>query len=421
MSKIKIYNFGPIKQGYQDNDGWIDVKKVTLFIGNQGSGKSTVAKLITTFLWIEKALTRGDYDKKWFTRKNKLKNQFLTYFRIDNYFPNVDDSNQPYIEYLGDSFHIVFENGTLNIEEIKGKYYPLPQIMYVPAERNFISYVKNTKELKIASDSLREFLAEFEKAKNEVKGSIKLPINDVDLEYDKLNDVLNIKGKVQNIDYKVRLIDASSGFQSTVPLFLVSSYLANSVKNQSLKQSEPMSGDELDRFKKNAEEILSNNNLTYEQQRVALSILSSKFNKTAFINIVEEPEQNLFPSSQRQILNKLLEFNNMNAGNKLIMTSHSPYLINYLTHSVKASIVLEKIEKSNKKSELKEKLNKVVPINSIIKPTDWVVYELNEADGSIIKLDNYKDLPSDENYLNESLGKSNDIFINLLELEDLCQ
>ena len=44
MSKIKIYNFGPIKQGYQDNDGWIDVKKVTLFIGNQGSGKSTSAK-----------------------------------------------------------------------------------------------------------------------------------------------------------------------------------------------------------------------------------------------------------------------------------------------------------------------------------------------------------------------------------------
>jgi predicted ATPase len=421
MSKIKIYNFGPIKQGYHDNDGWIDVKKVTLFIGNQGSGKSTIAKLITTFLWIEMALTRGDYNKKWFTRKNKLKNQFLTYFRLENYFPNADDVNQPYIEYLGDSFHIIFENGVLNIEEVKGKKYPLPQIMYVPAERNFISYVKNTKELKIASDSLREFLTEFEKAKDEIKSTIKLPINNVDLEYDKLNDVLNIKGKVKDTDYKVRLIDASSGFQSIVPLYLVSSYLSNSVKKQSLKQSEPMSADELDRFKKNAEEILSNNNLTYEQQRVALSILSSKFNKTAFINIVEEPEQNLFPSSQREILNALLDFNNMNEGNKLIMTTHSPYLINYLTHSVKASIVYEKINKSANKTELAEKLNKVVPIKSLIKPTDWAVYELNENDGSIIKLDNYKELPSDENYLNESLGKSNDIFINLLEIEDLCQ
>lgn len=60
MSKIKIKNFDPIKQGYQQNDGWIDLKKITVFVGNQGSGKSTVAKLISTFVWIEKALVRGD-------------------------------------------------------------------------------------------------------------------------------------------------------------------------------------------------------------------------------------------------------------------------------------------------------------------------------------------------------------------------
>ncbi len=72
MSRIKIKNFGPIKEGCQDNNGWIDVKKVTVFVGNQGSGKSTVAKLISTCTWIEKALVRGDCKKKWFERKNLI-------------------------------------------------------------------------------------------------------------------------------------------------------------------------------------------------------------------------------------------------------------------------------------------------------------------------------------------------------------
>ncbi|MDR1938396.1 MAG: AAA family ATPase, partial [Tannerellaceae bacterium] len=81
MSKIKINNFGPI------TDGWVDIKKVSVFVGNQGSGKSTIAKLISTFTWIEKALVRGDYDKKWFERKgiNRFRSQFLPYHRLDAY------------------------------------------------------------------------------------------------------------------------------------------------------------------------------------------------------------------------------------------------------------------------------------------------------------------------------------------------
>lgn len=34
MSKIKIQNFGPIKNGLLDNNGFIDIKQVTVFIGN---------------------------------------------------------------------------------------------------------------------------------------------------------------------------------------------------------------------------------------------------------------------------------------------------------------------------------------------------------------------------------------------------
>ena len=414
MSKIKIKNFGPIKDGYTANDGWIDIKKVTVFIGNQGSGKSTVAKLISTFIWIEKALVRGDYNKKWFERKNKLKNQYLNYHRLENYFKtNSNGNDDTVIEYEGEAYSFKFENGSLSINEINNKNYLLPQIMYVPAERNFITYVKTPKELKLSSDSLKEFLTEFDNAKNEMKGLEKLPINNVDIEYDKLNDTLNLKGE----GYKVMLTEASSGFQSLVPLYIVSNYLANSVKKQSESNKEPMSNNELQRFKKGVKDIWSNNSLTDEQRRVALSVLSSKFNKTAFINIVEEPEQNLYPSSQWQMLQSLLTFNEMNKGNKLIMTTHSPYIINYLSISIQGKYLENKIRKSTKEDELLPKLYNLIPEKAFVSSNNVVVYQLDEQDGSIKKLDTVDGIPSDENFLNDRLAEGNHLFDSLLEIE----
>ncbi len=416
MSRIKIKNFGPIKVGYQDNDGWLDLEKVTVFIGNQGSGKSTVAKLISTFAWIEKALVRGDYDKKWFERKNKLKNHYLNYHRLENYFKSNGVDNAV-IEYEGDAYSIKYQDGSLIINEVSNKAYVLPQIMYVPAERNLITYVKTPKELKLSSESLKEFLTEFDNAKNEMKGLEKLPINNVDIEYDKLNDTLNLKCE----GYKVMLTEASSGFQSLVPLYLVSGYLANSVKKQSDSNKEPMSSEEMQRFKKGVEEIWNNESLTDEQKRVALSVLSSKFNKTAFINIVEEPEQNLFPSSQWQILQSLLKFNDMNKGNKLIITTHSPYIINYLSISIQGKYLEGKIKESTKKSELLPKLYELIPEKAMVSADNVIVFQLNEEDGSIKKLASVHGIPSDKNYLNDILAEGNQLFDSLLGIEqELC-
>jgi len=412
MSRIKIKNFGPIKSGCETNEGWIDVKKVTCFIGNQGSGKSTIAKIISTFTWIEKALVRGDYNKKWFERKNKLKNQYLNYHRLENYF-KVNGSEKTVIEYEGDAFSIVYENGSLVISEVQNKEYPLPQIMYVPAERNFITYVKTPKELKLSSESLKEFLTEFDNAKNEMKGFENLPINNVGVEYDRLNDTLNLKGE----GYKVKLTEASSGFQSLVPLYLVSGYLANSVKKQSETNKETMSSEELQRFKRGVEDIWNNNSLTDEQKRVALSVLSSKFNKTAFINIVEEPEQNLFPTSQWQMLQSLLKYNAMNRGNKLIMTTHSPYIINFLSIAIQGEYLEGKIKKSVNKDVLLPKLYGLIPKESLINASDIVVYQLDEKDGSVKKLETIDGIPSDRNYLNDILVESNLLFDSLLEIE----
>ena len=375
----------------------IEIKKVTFFIGNQGSGKSTVAKLIATFMWIEKALVRGDYDKKWFERKNRFKNTFLPYHRIENYL-----KKDTFIQYEGEAYIITYEDEFLKLEEKKNNNYSLPQIMYVPSERNFIAYVKSPKELKLSSEALKEFLTEFDNSKEIVK-SLELPINKAMLDYDKSNDILSLKGE----DYKIKLTEASSGFQSFVPIHMVSCYLAKSVKKQS-EVKVGMSGEEKDRFRKEVEQIYKNELFTDEQKRIAISVLSKKFNKTSFVNIVEEPEQNLFPTSQGNMLYSLLKINNEIADNKLIITTHSPYLVNYVSVAVEAGKLKQGVI-----AEKRGRLNEIVPINA----DDLAIYQLKEEDGTIELLDSYKGIPSDENFLNDEIGYINELFADLLDLQ----
>lgn len=410
MSKIKIKNFGPIKGGFGED--WLYIEKVTLFTGDQGSGKSTVAKLISTFTWMEKVLTRGDYSIKHFERKGRFKKPYLAYHRLENYFSASSNGGGTELEYLGNSYHFHYRKGNLSIGEVKNEEYPLPQLMYVPAERNFIANVKNPKALRLTSDSLVEFVTEFDKAKDQLKGTLSLPINDIIVEYDKLNDIVNLRGQ----DYKVKLTEASSGFQSLVPLFLVSWYLSNSVKRQS-QSKETLTSDEIERFSKAVEAIYTDKNMTDEQKRVAISAISKRFNKSAFINIVEEPEQNLFPTSQWKMLTKLFEFNNMNIGNKLIMTSHSPYLVNYISIAVEAHALFGKINGQKQATELANRVEEIIPQRSTVAGSDVAIYQLNERNGTITKLPDFEGIPSDKNYLNESLRHGNHLFDALLEIE----
>lgn len=412
MIRLRIKNFGPIGPGLAENDGWIDFKRVTVFIGNQGAGKSTVAKLFSTFSWMEKALVRGDYEKKWFERKGRLKSLFLSYHRLENY---LESSDQGPVElaYEGDACSIRYANGQLNITESGKSAYALPQVMYVPAERNFISYVRHPRELKLSSESLKEFLTAFDQAKDSLRGALKLPINDSEIEYDKLNDIINLKGP----GHKLRLTEASSGFQSFVPLYLVSQYLAGSVQEQSQSNQPPMSADELARFKKGVESVFANDTLTEEQKRVALSVLSARFNKTAFINIVEEPEQNLFPSSQWDILKSLLAFNSQGPHNRLVLTTHSPYIVNYLSLAIQGRHLQQRIVE-DKREELLTRLDDIVPLQALLNVDDVAIYQCNERDGSITRLPCFEGIPSDQNLLNDWLRTGNTLFDQLLELEE---
>ena len=57
--ELYIEHFGPIIEAR------VSINKITVLIGRQGSGKSTIAKLYSLFVWMEKSLMRQKKKKKY--------------------------------------------------------------------------------------------------------------------------------------------------------------------------------------------------------------------------------------------------------------------------------------------------------------------------------------------------------------------
>jgi predicted ATPase len=397
--KIKIQNFGPIHKGLIENDGYIEINDLTVFIGNQGTGKSTIAKLISTFCWLEKALFRG-YIKESSLTVTNFKNRYCKYQKIDDYF-----TKNSYIHFVGHIYEFEYANNNFTTKHLQNENYLVPQIMYVPAERNFLSAVDRPRSLKPLPAPLYTFLDEFEIAEIAYKDGVPLPLNNVQFEYSPQNKLAYISGE----NYKIRLSEASSGIQSLVPLFIVSQHFAYSIEKEKDYSTSEQSLEEKKKLETELEKILLNQDLSEDVKMSSLKVISAKFKKECFFNIVEEIEQNLYPQSQKNILFKLIEFLNMTQGNRLILTTHSPYIIDYLSLAIKAKKILN--------IENERLVDKIVPVKSCIDPNRVSIYELEEY-GTVKKLSDYEGIPSDENFLNNLLAETNDLYDNLQEIEE---
>jgi hypothetical protein len=142
--------------------------------------------------------------------------------------------------------------------------------------------------------------------------------------------------------------------------------------------------------------------------------LRSLTEKSKFISLIDQNkvfdgkiiainiEEGLSVKEQvKKLYQKLEEVNN--SDNLFIFTTDSPYILNALTLAIKAKGI---------------KNQNIVPKNSCLKIEDVSIYELIE-DGIIHKLPIVDGLPSDNNYLNNQLAKSNELFDQLVELENL--
>ena len=160
MIKLKIKNFGPIINGYENlqTDDFFDVSKCSVFIGEQGTGKSTIAKLISTLLWLEKDIVQKRRDFTQFKTGDFIKlckNQKINeYFKTETYI-----CYQSYIfdfEYKDSKFSITQKN---DLSNYNGK-----KIMYIPSERNLISVLDDVDEISGLPYTLQSTYEEFIKA-----------------------------------------------------------------------------------------------------------------------------------------------------------------------------------------------------------------------------------------------------------------
>ena len=356
--RLIVKSFGPVK----DLD--ILFKKVTLFIGDQGTGKSCVAKLFSMFKWTEKVLSQKKYKLSYFEQYNRFQKMLCKYHRIESF---VNESS--YIKFEGDLYDFLYENGNFSVidknHEIKG----ISKVMYVPAERSIVSVAENkSKLLKELPDSSETFSDEFVNAKKFFQNGYNLPFEGLRFEYDSLNDA----GWIHGVDYKVRLINASSGIQSSLPMCIVSEYLSSKISD---KEEVKLSKEEKDKLEKRVAEIMLNEEYSDSIKDMMIRQLSYANRYNQFINIVEEPELNLFPRSQMEVLFSLI-YNNASAEeNMLVFTTHSPYslaIINTMIMGAKAY--------ANATEEQRGQIEAILPVKYQINENEIAAYRLSSSD-----------------------------------------
>ena len=211
------------------------------------------------------------------------------------------------------------------------------------------------------------FSDEFVNAKKFFQSGYNLPFEGLRFEYDNLNDT----GWIHGTNYKVRLTNASSGIQSSLPMCIVSEYLSSRISD---KEEVKLSKEEKDKLEKRVAEIMENKEYSDSIKDMMIRQLSYANRYNRFVNIVEEPELNLFPRSQMEVLFSLISNNASSDENMLVFTTHSPYslaIINTMIMGAKAY--------SNASEGQRNKIETILPVKYQINEKDIAVYRLSSS------------------------------------------
>lgn len=415
MARLIVRNVGPIK------DVDIELKKVNVFMGPQGCGKSTLAKIISFCSWLEK-----DSDATGKAEARGLVHLMMKFHRMEGYFR--DDSE---LAYIGDDvaffyrfpepFALNWKTDDYNTSHFRDEEFIFhkvqrsvnPKVIYIPAERNFVSVVPNLQKYAEQDDSLQSFVNDWFVAKRAYTENQPLKIDMLGIEYyystKTDSDIVVMEGQ------KIRLSQSSSGFQSVVPLMALLSYLSSTI----YEENKPFSPAENEQMREILSHVSSEAKDGMEQKlidRIKGFLQGKVYSHTQFI--VEEPEQNLFPNTQCQLMYHLLSCLNHGKAHRAVITTHSPYILYALNNCLLANIVKEEIP-----TEEKRELN-ISCADVVIAPGDVGVWEIEKGsmktygEGSVNSTIQDKDGLVRQNYFNSVMGDVMRDFNNLLMYKD---
>jgi predicted ATP-dependent endonuclease of OLD family len=394
--QLIVKNFGPIK------DATVDFKKVTVFIGPTGGGKSTLAKLAAIFrdsafhsttnndftlfknynifsfinqntniswnkegddISIEdqtiyigeslitkaKEVINNTNDKDFFSKV------FLKYLQ-ENYERDKDEFKEIYDKQDKEGIKKLYAKSI--ISDIFSKTITKSKPEYIPAERVFIASLEYSWAGLMRDDiglpkRVLDFANRFSLSRKEIP-ELEIPFLNVTYLHIDGRDFIRIPDR----EDPLILPEAASGIQSATPLLVLLEHLSrNTERAQSF--------------------------------------------------IIEEPELNLYPTAQHALVNWLVD-KSTQADNDLTITTHSPYIL------ASCNLLMEAYKVHQQRPELEAEIDKIVPRASWINPDNFAAYYVDKEVRSI--KDERTDLIGG-NDLDAVSGSISDAFRSLLRLK----
>ncbi len=401
--RLVIKNFGPIKSVD------LELGKMTIIIGEQATGKSTIAKVLAVcryFSYIVNFSVSQEGRSRFST--NDQFYQGLRYWDLDFY---INKTSQ--IIYQNDLYRFEYENKHVIEHEslgdgtdLKEEFYDsVTKISHESTEfKRLLSELYTLRDQEsVQTKTMGEILQFFSWTPNEnfyrlnVKKIMDNPLyipternldNALSVRIEALQEEVN---KINNIvkRYKSETIIS--------PLSLI-------YKNQN--------GNGYARKQESTEFYPVYNGASGYQSTIPIVLAIKYYNEIENRQrtfIVEEPELNLFPKAQKALVEFFVESVNEHS-NKFLLPTHSPYILSSVNNLLYAYVIGHLND-----GEFKEQVKDIIPEKKWLNPEDISVYYLENGEAKDI-------FDRDENLINTDYIDSvsqiiNDEFDKLLAIE----